>query len=137
MNARRGHESSRHLKAKKAIAQLFNSSAWSVFIEERNADLIILHHTTCFVVAIEVESSPRNVLNNMVRNIAFGCHAVAVVSLSERYLDQIVNKIFTPLKNWGIKPIKVFLYDEQSLQKLYLWVENLALSSGSDRGKTP
>lgn len=126
MNMRRGHESHSHLEAKKIIGRLFDDSAWSVFIEERNADLIILHHASRFVVGIEVESSPRNVLNNIVRNIAFGCHAVAIVSLTERYLDQITNKILNHIESHEIKQVRVFTYDESGLAELHEWIADTA-----------
>ena len=56
MNPRRGHESTEHLQAKVAVSHLFDD-AWSVFFEQRNADILVLHHCTRFVAAIEVEGS--------------------------------------------------------------------------------
>ena len=132
MNPRRGHESIYHLEAKTAIGRLFKAPDWSVFYEQRNADILVMHLASRFVAAIEVESSPRNVLGNIERNVAYGCHAVAVVSLSERYLGQITVKVLDHIATHPGESIKVFLYNAQSLQELRLWLENLARSRGSN-----
>jgi len=132
MNPRRGHESLLHLEAKIVIADLFARSEWSVFFEQRDADVLVMHNSTRLLVAIEVESSPRNVLRNIERNLGNGCHAVAVVSLTERYLNQITNKIQSHIRTHG--RIKVFLYDVQGLNELRNWIENLALSHKSNTG---
>ena len=131
MNIYRGHESQAHRDAKATIGRLFDDPAWSVFYEQRNADILVLHHASRFVAAIEVESSPRNVLNNINRNVAYGCHAVAVISLTKRYLSQITNKVLGHVEHHD--QIKVFRYDEQDLHKLQHWIEKLAQSSSNQK----
>lgn len=135
MNAHRGHETQSHFEAKPAIGRKFKSEVWSIFYEQRNADVLILHHTSLFAGAIELESSPKNVLNNIQRNMAYGCQAVAVVSLTDRYLNQIRNKIKKYIDPDNSRPIKVFSYDKNGLQELYEWIEQLALSYGGTNGE--
>jgi len=132
MNPRRGNESQLHLVSKILTASMFAGHEWSVFLEQRDADVLVMHNSTRLIVAIEVESSPRNVLRNIERDIGNGCHAVAVVSLTERYLNQITNKILSHIGTHD--RIKVFFYDVQGLNELRNWIENLALSHKSDTG---
>lgn len=126
MNPRRGHENLLHLQAKCEIGRLFDDPAWSVFFEQRNADVLVMHHETCFVAAIELESSPKNVLTNIRRNFAQECHAVAVVSLTERYLAQITNKTLKAATEPKASRIRVFTYDDAGLQELFNWITGLA-----------
>lgn len=133
MNPRRGHESIYHLEAKTVIGRLFNAPDWSVFYEQRNADILVMHNATRFVAAIEVESSPRNVLHNLERNLAYGCDAVAVVSLTERYLAQITVKLLDPIATHQDESIKVFLYNAQGLHELHGW---LTASSRPEQDET-
>lgn len=137
MNPRRGHESIYHLEAKTAIGRLFNVPVWSVFYEQRNADIVLLHRASCFVAAIEIESTPRNVLRNIARNSAYGCNAVAVVALNDRFFNQIANKIRNHCGEEVSGRIKVFTYDESGLREMCDWIEKLALSNGSDTGENP
>ena len=134
MNPRRGHESKLHLKGKTAIPKYLPDAAWSVFFEQRNADILVMHNATHFLTAIEAESSPRNVLRNIERDLGNGCHAVAVVSLTERYLNQITNKILRHAEYGDNERIKVFLFDQRGLNELSNWIENLALSHQSNTG---
>ena len=136
MNPRRGRESHLHLDAKTVIANLFGGLEWSIFFEQRDADILAMHNSTCFLAAIEVESSPRNVLRNIERDLGNGCHAVAVVALTERYLSQITNKILRHAEYDGSEQIQVFLYDQHGLNELCNWIENLALSHQSNTGVT-
>ena len=122
---RRGNETQRHLMAKATIGKLFNRTDWSVFYEQRNADVIVMHHTTRFVAAIELESSPRNVLRNIERNVAYGCQAVAVVSLTDQYLRQITNKTFKYQQAHPDLLLNVFPYTRRGRTDLYHWIESL------------
>lgn len=126
MNARRGHETQRHIEAKLAIGQLFKNDEWSVFFEQRNADILVLHHASRKVFAIEAESSPRNVLRNIERNTAYGCHAVAVVSLTERFYGQIKAKVLKHSDRHPDLPIRQFRYNEQGLNELHAWITSLS-----------
>jgi len=126
MNARRGNESERHIKAKLAIGHLFEGNDWSVFFEQCNTDILVMHHATRFVAAIEAESSPRNVLRNISRNIAHGCKAVAVVSINDRYREQICAKVRRYTDPCDPFPIRIFPYDEQGLSELHRWITSLA-----------
>ena len=128
----RGNELQVHRDAKPSCGRWFDDPAWSVFYEQRNADILVMHLASRFVAAIEVESSPRNVLRNIERNVAYGCHAVAVVSLSERYLGQITSKILGRAQLQSKAHLKLFSYNAQSLRELRLWIENLARSHGSN-----
>ena len=134
MNPRRGHESSVHLEAKIAVGRLFNDPEWSVFYEQRNADVLVLHNATKFVAAIEVESSPRNVLRNLERNMSHGCQAVAVVALTERYLGQITSKILGSAVYENHRNIKVFLYRNSDLNALRDWLIGLAAQGEKPEG---
>jgi len=136
MNPRRGHERLLHLEAKPNLADPFRGSEWSVFFEQWDADVLVMHNSTRLLMAIEAESSPRNVLRNIERDLGNGCHAVAVVSLTERYLGQITNKILRHTEYDDREKIKVFLYDAQGLNELHNWIENLVLSHKSDAGVT-
>lgn len=132
MNLRRGHESALHIEAKATIGRLFDHPDWSVFFEQRNADVLVMHHITRFVAAIELESSPKNVLNNIHRNITYGCQAVVVVSLNRRYLTQISNKILNAATEHDPRIIRVFAYDDKSLRELRNWLFGLAGKEDSD-----
>jgi hypothetical protein len=79
-----------------------------------------------FLAAIEVESSPRNVLRNIERNFKNGCHAVAVVSLTERYRSQITNKALGSAPELKSRKIQVFAYDDKGLMELVSWTTALA-----------
>ncbi len=137
MNPRRGHESTIHLEAKTAIGQLFNAPNWSVFYEQRNADILVMHNATRFVAAIEVESSPRNVLRNLDRNFAYGCQAVAVISLTERYLAQITVKVLGHIATHPDKRIKVFLHNAQGLHELLDWLTAISRSKHNEPENNP
>lgn len=134
MNLNRGHESQAHRNAKANIGHLFDAPDWSVFYEERNADIVVMHNATKFMAAIEVESSPRNVLRNLDRNIAYGCDAVAVVSLTERYLGQITSKILGSDTHKNHHKIKVFLYRIRELNALLDWLIELSNSNENPEG---
>ena len=89
MNAHRGHESQVHREAKQQIAALFKAPDWTVFFEQHNADIVMLHNFSGTIIAIEAECSPRNVLRNIQRNFEQGCHATATISINSKYLNQI------------------------------------------------
>lgn len=137
MNARRGHESEQHIEAKLTIGLLFKEKDWSVFFEQCYADIVVLHRASHFVAAIEIESTPRNVLRNIARNAAYGCNAVAVVALNDRFFNQIANKIRNHCGEEVSGRIKVFSYDEPGLRKMCDWIEKLALFHRSDTGENP
>ena len=134
MNPRRGHENLLHLQAKCEIGRLFDDPAWSVFFEQRNADVLVMHHETCFVAAIELESSPKNVLINIRRNFAQECHAVAVVSLTKYFLSQITNKALRAASETNSGNIRVFTYDDAGLQELFNWITGLAKTRPPNTG---
>ena len=120
MNPNRGRESKLHKESKTVIGRLFDESGWSVFYEQCNADVLVLHHATRFLAAIEVESSPRNVVRNIERNFAYGCRAVAVVSINERLYNQIANKIKT--RSFTEIPVQLFSEDTQELGGMCDWI---------------
>lgn len=126
MNPCRGHESNRHREAKERIASLFDESVWSVFFEQRCADLVVLHRATRFVAAIEIESTPRNVLRNLKRNTVFGCNAVAVLGLDERYFNQIANKLEKRDPSMLPNRIRLFAHTAAGMEDLHRWFEALA-----------
>ncbi|VGO16202.1 hypothetical protein PDESU_04793 [Pontiella desulfatans] len=132
-NARRGHETQRHIEAKLAIGQMFKNEDWSVFFEQCNADILVLHHATRFVASIEAEASPRNVLRNIERNIKYGCKAVATVSLTDRYLGQITTKVFKYSDQNPEFPIRLFRHNKQGLEELHSWIVSLAEHTASAR----
>ena len=107
---------------------LFAHPKWSVFIEEHCADLLILHNSSGFLAATELETTPRNVLRNISRNLSNGCLAVATVSLQERYHRQICNKIRKHYPELFGTHLQVFPYDAEGLQQLVHWIEELAIS---------
>lgn len=120
MNPNRGRESRLHREAKIHIGCLFEEPGWSVFYEQRNADILVLYHASRFVAAIEVESSPKNVVRNIERNMAHGCNAVAVVSIKEQFHNQVANKIKTC--STATAPVQLFACDAQSLRQLRNWL---------------
>lgn len=117
---RRGNETILHITGKRAIDRLFEDSQWFLFFEQQNTDVVLLHRLTGMIFGTELENSPRNVENNIERNIAAGCQAVAVVSLSERYLTQIRNKA----RGYG-KIVRVFSFTPTGLHDLRRWIESL------------
>lgn len=133
MNPRRGHESTEHLQAKVAVSKLFDPATWSVFFEQHNADILVLHHRTRFVTAIEAEGSPKNVINNIRRNAAYGCQAVAVVSLHDHYLNQITNRINRHIERRNSMPIRVFPYSSTGLNELLSWIKKLTENRGQEK----
>lgn len=122
MNARRGHESQRHLDAKRHIGQIFDAPRWSVFYELHQADILVINHDSHVLIAIEAESTPRNVIRNITRNFQNGCDAVATVALNERYHSQIQTKIQTYVPDESQRHVKLFGYDEESLRELRFWI---------------
>lgn len=125
MNMNRGHENLLHLQAKAEIGRLFHSPDWAVFYEQNCADILVMHCSTRFIAAIEAESTPRNVVRNLKRNLAYGCHAVAVVSLNDRFHGQIENKALQMAAASNQKNIRVFRYRDPSLQELFHWISKL------------
>jgi hypothetical protein len=122
-------ENAHHLQAKEYVADnLFALPEWSVFIEEHCADILVHHNPSGFLVAIEVESTPRNVLRNIQRDLSNDCHAVATVSLQARYHRQICNKIRKHYPEDFGTHLQVFPYDATGLQQLVHWIEELASS---------
>ncbi len=125
MNLNRGHENLLHLQAKAEIGRLFHAPDWAVFYEQRCADILVMHGTTRFIAAIEVEFTPRNVIRNLTRNLAYECHAVAVVSLNDRFHGQIEKKALQMAASRNHKNIRVFRYRDPSLQELFHWINKL------------
>lgn len=122
MNINRGHESNLHREAKKRIGAIFQGPDWTLFFEQKNADLVLLHHSSGSIIAIEVESSPRNVLRNIRRNFDQGCCAVATISLNPRMDSQIQNKIHTHLPETQTRRIRFFEYSEDALRSMRFWI---------------
>ena len=125
MNPRRGHENLLHLQAKAEIGRLFHSLDWAVFYEQNCADILVMHCGTRLIAAIEAESTPRNVARNLKRNLAYGCHAVAVISLNDRFHGQIEKKALRLAAARNQKNIRVFRYREQEVQELFDWIDKL------------
>ena len=124
MNARRGHESIEHLSAKMIIGDLFGIDGWSVFYEQRHADILLLHHPTKVTIAVEIESSSRNVIRNIQRNHENGCLGTAVVSLDPNQSESVVFKVrrHTP-------PISgelcIFPYNPSGIIELLQWINEI------------
>lgn len=135
MNLRRGHENLLHLQAKAEIGRIFREPDWAVFYEQRCADILVMHCRTRFIAAIEVESTPRNVLRNLNRNLDYECHAVAVISLDDRFYGQIESKARRLAASRNRKHIRVFRRQEQSLQELFHWLARLAESFNQQQSK--
>jgi hypothetical protein len=125
MNLCRGHETPLHLRAKAEIGRLFNAPDWAVFYEQNFADILVMHCGTRFIAAIEAESTPRNVVRNLNRNLAYECHAVAVISLNDRFHAQIEGKALRLAAARNQKNIRVFRYREQEAQELFNWINKL------------
>lgn len=125
MNPRRGHENLLHLQAKAEIGRLFHAPDWAVFYEQNCADILVIHCGTRFIAAIEAESTPRNVIRNLKRNLAYECHAVAVISLNDRFHAQIEGKALCLAEALNQKNIRVFRYREQEVQELFNWINKL------------
>jgi hypothetical protein len=125
MNMNRGHENLLHLQAKAEIGRLFRAPDWAVFYEQNFADILVMHCGTRLIAAIEAESTPRNVVRNLKRNLAYGCHAVAVISLNDRFHGQIESKALRLAAARNQKNIRVFRYREQEAQELFNWINKL------------
>lgn len=126
MKLNRGHESDRHLAAKLESHYLFDDRQWAKFYEERYADMILYHYATSFTAAIEFETTPRNVSRNLRRNLANGCHAVAVVSLDPLFHKQIKNKAFKYATSAHRERFSVFSFDFIGHQNLLAWLTHRA-----------
>ena len=114
-----------HLQAKAEIGRLFHAPDWAVFYEQRCADILVMHYGTRFIAAIEAESTHRNVIRNLTRNLAYECHAVAVISLNDRFHGQIEKKALQLAAARDQKNIRVFRYREQEVQELFNWINKL------------
>jgi hypothetical protein len=125
MNPSRGHENLLHLQAKTEIGRLFHAPDWAVFYEQNFADILVMHCSTRFIAAIEVESTPRNVIRNLNRNLAYECRAVAVISLNDRFHGQIEKKALQLAAARNQKNIRVFRYQYPALQELFNWINKL------------
>lgn len=128
MNPRRGRESKLHIEAKVIAGNLFPAPEWTVFFEQRDADVLVLHNANRFVAAIEVESTPRNVLRNIERDLANGCHAVATITLQQRLHLQICNKIRKHYPDLFGTRLQVFPCDAPGLGQFADWINALAQS---------
>lgn len=137
MNARRGHETSTHLHVKQELGARCESIGWSTFYEEQGADIVIRHYQTGFIAAIEVESSPRNVTRNIERNIAHGCDAVAVVSLNDRFLRQIANKVMSSSIALNHGKVRLFPLDSRGINDMLSWLIDLTWKNKPLTEKTP
>ena len=125
MNPSRGHENLLHLQAKTEIGRLFHAPDWAVFYEQNFADILVMHCSTRFIAAIEAESTPRNVVQNLSRNLAYECHAVGVISLNDRFHGQIESKALRLAAARNHKNIRVFRYQDPALQELFNWISKL------------
>lgn len=124
MNARRGHESPQHLEAKRTLGCLFGTDDWSVFYEQRHADVLLMHHSSRAIIAIEVESSPRNVIRNIQRNHDNACLGTAVVSLNPDQLKSITLKVRRS-SNPSSAAVQIFPYTDLGIIELFRWVKEI------------
>lgn len=135
MNPNRGNEGQDHRDAKPTTGHLFDTTNWTVFYEQRDADMVVMHNATGFTPAIEFENSARNCTRNITRNLINGCHAVAVVVLNQRYFNQITNKIQKHIHPDDHCRIRVFHNTDIGLLNLRTWlIELSALKAKREEG---
>lgn len=131
MNPRRGHESMLHLEAKTVIAGMFAGPRWSVFLEQRDTDVLLMHIRTRLLMAVEIESSPRNVRRNIERDVSNGCDAVAVVTLNPRHHRQIENRARRHGSGLPESRLQIFSYSAEGQRQLIQWIDGLVCPCAS------
>lgn len=121
-NHHRGNELPDHRNAKLGIRQMLMEAGFDmVFFEYKNADVVAMRRgqTTLFVVAVEVERTVRNVLENIRRDLRSGCDCVVVACLVKEVADAatrlIVRKL--PQKMQG----KIRVVPLEALCASFLW----------------
>ncbi len=125
MSARSRNEGDAHFWAKMGLVFAYSNDEWSAWPECGNADVVVLHLKSKLLAAIEAESTPKHVLNNIKRNLDNGCEAVAVVTLDWRFHNQIINKVerrFPDSRN----SIQVFRYNQRGYLELREWLNERA-----------
>lgn len=80
----RAHETSEHLQLKKDVAACFESLGYEIIFEHQLVDVLAFNTKTKSVVAIEIERTERNLLNNLRRNQSNGFKTVLVVAPDEK-----------------------------------------------------
>ena len=131
MNASRGNETKAHLKAKESLVRRYNNAEWLAFPEGRNADVVAMHLDTRFPAALEVETTPKHVINNITKDFANGFKAVAVISLTPHFHNQIRNKIQRCFPDSRDR-IRMFPYDRQGLSDLNYWLNRRAATMAGE-----
>ncbi len=79
-NHRRGHESPEHVALKRRTIHALRALGFLVAPEHHECDVAAIHPMTGYVVAVEIERSPRNLARNLARNRQRGCDAVWIVA---------------------------------------------------------
>lgn len=77
---RRGRETAEHIAQKQDAYQALIEAGWICLPEHLNCDLCAIEPEIGKVLCVEIERSPRNLENNLKRNIRQGADAIAVIT---------------------------------------------------------
>ena len=100
-NFRQKNESEQHRQMKQAVVELYKSLDWYVFIERGRTDVLVCkcRDGRLLKLGVEPDRTPRNVVQNAVRNFANGCDILLFVVLTEsarRAIRRKINVNFAP-----------------------------------------
>ena len=80
----RAHQSNRHLEAKQEAGEILTRLGFEVMYEFELADVVGFHLESGTVVALEVELSPKNIANNLARNLKHGFQIIIIAVPADR-----------------------------------------------------
>lgn len=86
---KRGRETAHHIALKEEASRALSSEGWISLPEHLNCDICAINPATGEVLCVEIERSPRNLENNLKRNIRQGATSIAIIApLSSLYSFQ-------------------------------------------------
>lgn len=93
---KRAYETEEHLQLKQQVAQYFKKHGYKTVFEHQCVDIIAFRSKSCSMIAIEIERSAKNLLNNLRRNHRNGFRDVLIVApdrkRKERYQKILKNE---------------------------------------------
>lgn len=87
------NESAGHVEDKSSLTFLCSQLDLFALQESQNADIFVCDPKSLITLAIEVETTPRNLIRNIKRNFSNGFHGVLVCSRTPALTSQMVASI--------------------------------------------
>ena len=100
----RGNETTDHIALKQEAFEILKAAGWIPQAEHLNCDVVAINLQSAQVLSVEIERSPKNLENNIRRNIRQGANLIAVINFSSatEHWQKRIDKIDTQV------PIELF-----------------------------